>query len=77
MQQTATLERKSGGFDVAYHVVSDKPQQESSNNRTKDLSNPIVEGFKDRDPSTKKSTKSDSRVHVSTRNMSTDRNSSK
>ena len=73
---TIIMERREYIYNI-YHVVSDKPQQESSHYRTEKLSHPIVKGSKDGDPSTKKSTKGDGRVDVSTRHVHASRNSSK
>ena len=50
---------------LTYHAISDELQQEGSDNGAKKLSNPVVDGADEGDPSTKKSAKGDGRIYIS------------
>ena len=47
-----------------YHAISDELQQEGSDNGAEKLSNPVVDGADEGDPSTKKNAKGDGRIHM-------------
>ena len=64
-------------MDMSYQSASGKLEEQASNDRTEQLGNPIQNTSKEGDVASNKGTKSNGRVDMSTRNVSTNRDSHK